>query len=66
MIVAASLPSPSGLVHRRRAALVAPFALLIRFAAASSSSLVFGDRFGTRRLPGMALVRPGLAVIVSG
>lgn len=48
------------------AALVAPFALLVPFVAAYSSSLVFGERFGTRRLLGMALVLVGLGVIVSG
>jgi O-acetylserine/cysteine efflux transporter len=46
-------------------ATVAPFALLIPFVAAYASSLVFGERFGTLRLAGMALVLLGLAIIVT-
>jgi O-acetylserine/cysteine efflux transporter len=45
---------------------VTPFAQLTPFVAACASSLVFGERFGTRRLQGMALVLAGLVVIVSG
>jgi len=43
---------------------VTPFALLVPFVAAWSSSVAFGERFGPRRLLGMALVLLGLAVIV--
>jgi O-acetylserine/cysteine efflux transporter len=53
------------LLRRYPAATVAPFALLIPFVAAYASSLVFGERFGTLRLAGMALVLLGLAVIVT-
>jgi len=53
------------LLRRYAAATVAPFALLIPFVAAYASSLVFGERFGTLRLAGMALVLLGLAVIVT-
>jgi len=52
------------LLHRYPAATVTPFALLAPFVASSSSSLVFGERFGTLRLGGMALVLLGIAVIV--
>ena len=52
------------LLRRYSAALVTPFALLVPFVAAWSSSLVFGERFGPMRLLGMALVLLGLAVIV--
>jgi len=47
-----------------RAAQVAPFALLVPFVAAASSALVLGERFGARRLLGMALVLLGLAIII--
>jgi O-acetylserine/cysteine efflux transporter len=53
------------LLRRYPAATVAPFALLIPFVAAYASSLVFGERFGTLRLAGMALVLLGLVVIVT-
>jgi O-acetylserine/cysteine efflux transporter len=53
------------LLRRYPAATVAPFALLIPFVAAYSSSLVFGERFGPLRLAGMGLVLLGLAVIVA-
>jgi O-acetylserine/cysteine efflux transporter len=46
------------------AALVTPFALLVPFVAAWSSSVAFGERFGRMRLLGMGLVLLGLAVIV--
>ena len=40
-------PGPSGrLLRRHPAALVAPFALLVPVAAAASSALVLGERFG--------------------
>src|SRR6185436_20759392 len=52
------------LLRRYPAATVAPFALLVPFVGALSSSLVFGERFGALRLGGMALVLAGLAVIV--
>jgi len=52
------------LLRRYSAALVTPFALLVPFVAAWSSSVAFGERFGPRRLLGMALVLLGLAVIV--
>ena len=44
------------LLRRYSAAAVTPFALLVPFVAAWSSSVVFGDRFGPVRLLGMALV----------
>ena len=53
------------LLRRYATATVAPFALLVPFVGAVSSSLVFGERFGPLRLAGMALVLAGLAVIVS-
>jgi len=53
------------LLRRYPAATVAPFALLIPFVAAYASSLVFGERFGTLRLAGMALVLLGLVFIVT-
>jgi O-acetylserine/cysteine efflux transporter len=53
------------LLRHYPAATVAPFALLIPFVAAYASSLVFGERFGTLRLAGMALVLLGLAIIVT-
>jgi O-acetylserine/cysteine efflux transporter len=52
------------LLRRYSAALVTPFALLVPFVAAWSSSVAFGERFGPMRLLGMALVLLGLAVIV--
>jgi len=52
------------LLRRYPTAAVAPFALLVPFVGALSSSLVFGERFGPLRLAGMALVLGGLAVIV--
>lgn len=42
---------------------VAPFALLVPIFGAGSSALVLGERFGSIRLIGMALVMAGLAVI---
>src|SRR5207245_3360730 len=52
------------LLRRYPAATVTPFALLVPFVGASSSALVFGERFGPLRLAGMALVLLGIAVIV--
>ena len=52
------------LLRRYPAATVTPFALLVPFVGASSSALVFGERFGALRLAGMALVLLGIAVIV--
>jgi O-acetylserine/cysteine efflux transporter len=52
------------LLRRHPAARVAPFALLVPFVAAAASALVLGERFGARRLAGMALVLAGLAIIV--
>ena len=52
------------LLRRHAAAQVAPFALLVPFVAAAASALVLGERFGPRRLLGMALVLLGLAIIV--
>jgi O-acetylserine/cysteine efflux transporter len=52
------------LLARYPAAVVTPFALLAPIVGAWSSALVFGERFGERRLAGMALVLLGLAVIV--
>jgi O-acetylserine/cysteine efflux transporter len=52
------------LLRRYATATVAPFALLVPFVGAVSSSVVFGERFGAVRLGGMALVLVGLAVIV--
>ena len=44
--------------------LVAPFALLAPCTGIVSSAIVFGERFGTMRLLGMALILIGLAVTV--
>ena len=52
------------LLRRHPAARVAPFALLVPFVAAAAAALVLGERFGARRLAGMALVLAGLAIIV--
>ena len=52
------------LLRRYPAATVTPFALLVPFVGASSSALVFGERFGALRLAGMALVLLGIGVIV--
>jgi O-acetylserine/cysteine efflux transporter len=52
------------LLRRHTAAQVAPFALLVPFVAAASSALALGERFGPRRLLGMALVLLGLAIII--
>jgi O-acetylserine/cysteine efflux transporter len=52
------------LLRRYPAATVTPFALLVPFVGGYSSALVFGERFGSLRLAGMALVLLGIAVIV--
>jgi O-acetylserine/cysteine efflux transporter len=52
------------LLRRYPTAAVTPFALLVPFVAAAGSAVVFGERFGTLRLSGMALVLVGLGVIV--
>jgi O-acetylserine/cysteine efflux transporter len=52
------------LLRRYPAAAVAPFALLVPFVGALSSSIVFGERFGPLRLAGMAVVLAGLALTV--
>jgi len=52
------------LLGRYPTAMVTPFALLVPFVGAYSSALVFGERFGTLRLAGMALVLIGIAIIV--
>jgi O-acetylserine/cysteine efflux transporter len=52
------------LLRRYPAATVTPFALLVPFVGGYASALVFGERFGTLRLGGMALVLLGIAVIV--
>src|SRR5439155_9704617 len=45
-----------GLLRRYPAATVAPFALLVPIVGALSSAIVFGERFGSMRLLGMACV----------
>ena len=52
------------LLRRYPAATVTPFALLAPIVGAVSSSVVFGERFGGRRLAGMALVLLGVAITV--
>lgn len=52
------------LLRRHPAARVTPFALLVPFVAAGASALVLGERFGSRRLLGMALVLAGLVIVV--
>lgn len=52
------------LLRRYGVATIAPFALLVPFIGAISSSLVFGETFGPLRLAGMGLVLAGLAVLV--
>jgi O-acetylserine/cysteine efflux transporter len=46
------------------AAQVVPFALLVPFVGAASSTLVFGERFGALRLSGMVIVVCGIAVML--
>jgi O-acetylserine/cysteine efflux transporter len=52
------------LLRRHPAAAVTPFALLAPFVAAGAAALVLGERFGSLRVSGMALVLAGLAVLV--
>ena len=52
------------LLRRYPAAAVTPFALLAPFVAAGAAALVLGERFGSLRVSGMALVLAGLAVLV--
>ena len=51
------------LLRTYSAATVGTFALLVPFVGAASSSLVFGEQFGSFRLAGMALVLLGVAII---
>jgi O-acetylserine/cysteine efflux transporter len=46
------------------AAQVVPFALLVPFVGAGTSSIVFGERFGPLRLAGMLTVIGGIAVML--
>jgi O-acetylserine/cysteine efflux transporter len=46
------------------AAQVAPFALLVPFIGAASSSVIFGERFGALRLAGMLTVVFGIAIML--
>jgi O-acetylserine/cysteine efflux transporter len=46
------------------AAQVVPFALLVPFIGAASSSVIFGERFGPLRLAGMVTVVCGIAVML--
>jgi len=46
------------------AAQVVPFALLVPFVGAASSTLVFGERFGALRLSGMIIVVCGIAIML--
>jgi O-acetylserine/cysteine efflux transporter len=53
-----------GLLLRHYAAItVAPFALLVPVVGVVSSALLYGERFGPRRLVGMILILSGLAVV---
>jgi O-acetylserine/cysteine efflux transporter len=46
------------------AAQVVPFALLVPFIGAASSSVIFGERFGALRLAGMLTVVCGIAIML--
>jgi O-acetylserine/cysteine efflux transporter len=46
------------------AAQVVPFALLVPFIGAASSSVIFGERFGPLRLAGMVTVVCGIAIML--
>ena len=46
------------------AAQVVPFALLVPFVGAASSSIVFGERFGPLRLAGTVTVVGGIAIML--
>jgi O-acetylserine/cysteine efflux transporter len=52
------------LLRDHTAAQVVPFALLVPFVGAASSSVVFGERFGTLRLAGMLVVVTGIAIML--
>jgi O-acetylserine/cysteine efflux transporter len=53
-----------GLLLRRYTAItVAPFGLLVPIFGAVSAAVVYGERFGPRRLAGMVLILSGLAVV---
>lgn len=54
----------AALLRRYPAATVAPFALLAPVVGAGASAVVFGERFSSLRLAGMALVVLGVAVIL--
>jgi O-acetylserine/cysteine efflux transporter len=46
------------------AAQVVPFALLVPFVGSAASSVVFGEKFGSLRLAGMATVVGGIAIML--
>lgn len=46
------------------AAQVVPFALLVPFVGAATSSIVFGEKFGPLRLAGMITVIGGIAIML--
>lgn len=52
------------LLGRYSAAQVVPFALLVPFFGAGTSSIVFGETFGPLRLTGMIVVVLGIAVML--
>lgn len=52
------------LLRRYSAAQVVPFALLVPFFGAGTSSIVFGETFGALRLTGMIVVVLGIAVML--
>ncbi|HVX78890.1 MAG TPA: EamA family transporter [Bradyrhizobium sp.] len=52
------------LLRNYTAAQVVPFALLVPFVGAGSSSIVFGERFGPLRLAGMLIVVGGIAIMM--
>lgn len=54
----------AALLKRYPAAIVAPFSLLVPVTGTISAALLLGERFGTARLVGMALIMAGLVVLV--
>jgi O-acetylserine/cysteine efflux transporter len=52
------------LLRDHTAAQVVPFALLVPFVGAATSSIVFGERFGSLRLAGMITVVIGIAIML--
>jgi O-acetylserine/cysteine efflux transporter len=52
------------LLARYPTAAVAPFALLAPCTGVVASAVVFGERFGTMRYAGMALILAGLGIVV--